>query len=266
MALYNSFMTCFYTTTFINLKKPKKHLKFCKLLLTGNVQKLKNFISTRKGYIYNFMKYINNFNTAYYYIPYIKKFMSEFFKNPQKELDIIYVIELFTPIDNSHQYNHYFCDYIYQCLHYRQYNNLRILLQNYYINSVFLIFINIINIQPYCNVIHFDNVKIFYYLCRNLGYSLYINRVFPQYSNSVPNNILLWYNTLHPFNLIDLRKTLELNTYNCTLFYSSIKSMISQIKNTIIVSLLQTKPKYNKLLKENVLFEPHVLRMICEFL
>jgi hypothetical protein len=249
-----------------------KYRNFYRLLSTGIVWKLKKFISTRKGYIYNFMK---RYNSRNYYFIYIRDFMVDILKKPQSELDIIYVIELFSPyhknINFIYDFIHNFDTYIYVCLKYKQYNNLRILLENYSssINAYRIFNKIILSVQyEYKNFISYynigekdnklDNAKIFYYFSKI--YDIPNVKIDTRAMYDVEESIILWYHTLHPFSIVNLIETVI--NINIHYYISSkiIKSLIV-IEQKKIFLLLVKIPNLNA----SVLFEPRVLKMICEF-
>jgi hypothetical protein len=247
----------------------KKYFNFCSILKTGNVYKLIKFLSTRKGYIYNFMKYINTADK--FYIKRLKHFIFKALMTSQSEYNIIYIIELFTPTDVKHNFQHLFSAYIYNCLYVQQYNNVKILLDNYNIPNLYFLFNSISLYRLSRNNLDFNNmlfkskdiqldiVKIFYYLCRNSinKDNVYLSIDSP-YFRIINPDIIEWYHTIKPFDLIKLR-TLP-TTKKDNSFDTTIKSLIVIEQNKLFLLLVKI-PNLNT----SVLFEPHVLKLICEF-
>jgi hypothetical protein len=201
---------------------------------------------------------INNY--LYLYNTNIDKFIVDALKKPQTTYNIIYVIELFK-FTEQNKFNHYFTKYIITCMSANQYNNARILMQNYNI-PIFDILRSCMRKNIFNNGDdQMTNLKTFYYLCRGINNN--VNKIRLIYLEYCSSEVVFWYHSVRKYNLAEVREVLfhHINNYFYTLlFISCLKKIEKQLQLEIKVLLLQAS-----IFTQQSMFEPRLVGVICSF-
>ena len=175
----------------------KKYKNFHTVLKKNNVTKVKIFINKQKiDYLKTYFKETGN--NSYYNSTPVNLFCDHILSKYQTTYDLIYYIEILN-IKNKLNY------VLMSCIIERQFNNLLIILQNYKVD-LYKLFIDVISLY---SVVSSDNIKLIYYFIRNIGYISKINKLrISDFVYCVDKNIIIWYNSLHPFKLPRIRMIL----------------------------------------------------------
>ena len=181
--------------------------KLFRILDDVNINELRWFLYNRKGYFKKFITWLNDYNyMSGYDIREVEYFMLNMCRKSQIPYNLIWVIELFKPKKQLAQFHFYhkFDRYIKACINAGQYNNAKILIENYPVGVRTLL-------KSRMRIAYADDkiadMKIFYYLCCGKKNSK-INGIFLCNLLKYDKEVVLWYHSVRKFGLVDVRSVL----------------------------------------------------------